>query len=75
MRETASVRRQAPRNVASILDAARELGIRDAQAMPAPAPTNGVQLESFAKSTCRLAKTGESLTASSLPASSRKDVR
>ena len=31
MRETASVRRQAPRNVASILDAARELGIRDAQ--------------------------------------------
>ena len=32
MRETASVRRQAPRNVASSLDAARELGIRDAQA-------------------------------------------
>ena len=31
MRETASVRRQAPRNVASSLDAARELGIRDAQ--------------------------------------------
>ena len=31
MRETASVRRQAPRNVASILDSARELGIRDAQ--------------------------------------------
>ena len=29
--ETASVRRQAPRNVASILDSARELGIRDAQ--------------------------------------------
>ena len=34
MRETASVRRQAPRNVASILDAARELGIRDAQGVP-----------------------------------------
>ena len=32
MRETASVRRQAPRNVASSLDSARELGIRDAQA-------------------------------------------
>ena len=32
MRETASARRQAPRHVASILDAARELGIRDAQA-------------------------------------------
>ena len=32
MRETASGRRQAPRNVASILDAARELRIRDAQA-------------------------------------------
>ena len=31
MRETASVRRQAPRNLASILDSARELGIRDAQ--------------------------------------------
>ena len=31
MRETASVRCQAPRNVASILDAARELAIRDAQ--------------------------------------------
>ena len=31
MRETASVRRQAPRNVASILDSAREFGIRDAQ--------------------------------------------
>ena len=31
MRETASVRRQAPRNVASSLDSARELGIRDAQ--------------------------------------------
>ena len=31
MREPASVRRQAPRNVASILDLARELGIRDAQ--------------------------------------------
>ena len=29
--ERASVRRQAPRNVASILDSARELGIRDAQ--------------------------------------------
>ena len=31
MRETASARRQAPRHVASILDAARKLGIRDAQ--------------------------------------------
>ena len=31
MRETASGRRQAPRNVASSLDSARELGIRDAQ--------------------------------------------
>ena len=31
MRETASGRRQAPRHVASILDSARELGIRDAQ--------------------------------------------
>ena len=31
MRETASARRQAPRHVASILDSARELGIRDAQ--------------------------------------------
>ena len=31
MRETASGRRQAPRHVASILDAARELRIRDAQ--------------------------------------------
>ena len=31
MRETASGRRQAPRNVASILDSARKLGIRDAQ--------------------------------------------
>ena len=34
MRETASGRRQAPRHVASILDAARELGIRDAQVLP-----------------------------------------
>ena len=33
MRETASGRRQAPLNVTSSLDAARELGIRDAQAM------------------------------------------
>ena len=32
MRETASGRRQAPLNVTSSLDAARELGIRDAQA-------------------------------------------
>ena len=32
MRETASGRRQAPRHVTSSLDAARELGIRDAQA-------------------------------------------
>ena len=31
MRETASGRRQAPLNVTSSLDAARELGIRDAQ--------------------------------------------
>ena len=31
MRETASGRRQAPLNGASILDSARELGIRDAQ--------------------------------------------
>ena len=31
MRETASARRQAPRHVASILDSARKLGIRDAQ--------------------------------------------
>ena len=31
MRETASARRQATRHVASILDSARELGIRDAQ--------------------------------------------
>ena len=31
MRETASGRCRAPRNVASILDSARELGIRDAQ--------------------------------------------
>ena len=31
MREAASGRRQAPRNVTSSLDAARELGIRDAQ--------------------------------------------
>ena len=31
MRETASVRHQAPRNVASSLDSARELGIRDVQ--------------------------------------------
>ena len=33
MRETASGRRQAPLNVTSSLDAARELGIRDAQAL------------------------------------------
>ena len=33
MRETASGRRQAPLNVTSSLDAARELGIRDAQAV------------------------------------------
>ena len=33
MRETASGRRQAPLNVTSSLDAARELGIRDAQAI------------------------------------------
>ena len=51
MRETASGRRQAPRNVASILDAARELRIRDAHgpdgadrpaagpAAPHPGPT------------------------------------
>ena len=31
MRETASARRQAPRNVASSLDSARELGIRESQ--------------------------------------------
>ena len=31
MRETASARRQAPHHVASILDSARKLGIRDAQ--------------------------------------------
>ena len=31
MRETASARRQALRHVASILDSARKLGIRDAQ--------------------------------------------
>ena len=36
MRETASGRRQAPLNVTSSLDAARELGIRDAQAMSGP---------------------------------------
>ena len=30
------VRRQAPRNVASILDSARELGIRDAQGLHPP---------------------------------------
>ena len=36
MRETAKARRQAPRHVASILDAARKLGIRDAQAVPGP---------------------------------------
>ena len=30
-RRAASVKRQAPRNVVSILDSARELGIRDAQ--------------------------------------------
>ena len=38
MRETASARRQAPRNVASSLDAARELGIRDAQAFEVTQP-------------------------------------
>ena len=40
MRETASARRQAPRHVALILDSARKLGIRDAQATrPAPSST------------------------------------
>ena len=34
MRETASGRRQAPLNVTSSLDAARELGIRDAHDIP-----------------------------------------
>ena len=38
MRETASGRRQAPLNVTSSLDAARELGIRDAHGLRARSP-------------------------------------
>ena len=37
MRETASVRHPEPRNVASIQESARELGIRDAHASPGTA--------------------------------------
>ena len=52
MRETASVRRQAPRNVASSLDSARELGIRDAQVGSSRIPTVGANHSNVARRQC-----------------------
>ena len=51
------VRRQAPRNVVSILDSAKELGIRDAQVGPLIAPY-GNQFQPTAANYPRAAKPG-----------------